>query len=208
MSSSSLPLLIKGHRMIKNVIFSMLLFFSMNSLSAQTFELPKFQISLSYFGEMMTHGGIRLGITTPISQTIKDKGEEAFINKGWLVGGYVTYYKHPRNHKGLMFTGAIGRQRIGKNGFQTSLNIEAGYMLSILDGETYEWNSSEIVEADSRGSSHVVFGLNGGFGWNFGKKTDLPLSFMIQPHFYFQAPYNTIIVPRVALETKLTYKLK
>ena len=157
---------------------------------------------------MVTHGGFRLGIIAPISQKIRDREEEAFVNKGWVVGGYVTYYKHPRNHKGLMFTGAIGRQRIGENGFQTSLNLETGYMLSSLDGETYEWNGSEIIESRNKESSHLVFGLNGGFGWNFDKKTDLPLSFMIQPHLYFQAPYNTTIVPRAALETKLTYNLK
>ncbi|MCI4670998.1 MAG: hypothetical protein MRZ79_22870 [Bacteroidia bacterium] len=193
---------------MKTFLLVLLIFIPAASLKAQNFELPKFQISLSYFGEMATHGGIRIGLTTPISQMIKEKGEETSVNKAWIVGGCITYYKHPRNHKGLMVTGVIGRQRVGKNGFQTSLNLEAGYMLSILDGETYEWNDSEIVESSNKGSSHIVFGLNGGFGWNFDKKTDLPLSFMIQPHLYFQAPYNTTIVPRLALETKLSYNLK
>jgi len=194
--------------MKKNLILLLMLLISVSSLNAQSFEFPQFQISLSYFGEMVTHGGVRLGITTPISQKIKEKGESAFVNKGWVVGGYVTYYKHPRNHKGIMLTSAIGRQRIGEKGFQTSINLEAGYMLSVLDGETYEWNGSEIVEADHRSSSHVVFGLNGGLGWNLDKKTNLPFSLMIQPHLYLQVPYNTIVVPRIALETKLSYNLK
>jgi hypothetical protein len=176
-------------------------------MSAQHYEIPRYQLSLSFFGELLSHPGVRLGFTTPIAQRIKEKDNSKIINKGWVVGGYLTYYKHPRNHKGLMLTGSIGRQRIGNSGFQSSLNLEAGYMLSILDGEVFEWDGEKIVEGN-KGSSHLVFGLNGGIGWNFDKKTSLPVSFMIQPHLYFQAPYNTFIAPRVALDTKLSYYLK
>ena len=167
---------------------------------AQDYEIPRFQISLSYFGETATHSGIRVGITTPIQQSTF--GDENQKNRAWVIGGYLTYYKHPRNHKALMLTGSVGRQRISKNGFQTEINMETGYMLSILDGETFEWNGSEIVESSNNSSSHFVFGFNGGLGWNFAKNTDLPLSFMINPHLYIQTPYNTFLVPRVALETK------
>lgn len=175
-------------------------------LHAQNFEIPKYQISISYFGESLTHGGIRLGFATPISQYIKQKGDSQSVNKGWIIGGYITYYKHPRNHEGFMFTGSIGRHRVGKSGFQTNLNFEAGYMLSLLDGEVYSWDGEKIIDG-KRESSHIVFGLNGGVGWNFDKKLELPISFMIQPHLYFQAPYNTLIVPRIAMETKVVYHL-
>jgi|GEM_PF-5680771 len=176
-------------------------------LNAQHYEVPKYQLSISYFGEMLTHGGIRLGLTTPISQRIKEKNDSRFVNKGWIIGGYMTYYKHPRNHRGLMFTSSIGRQRISKSGFQTNINFEAGYMLSLLDGEVYEWDGGQIVTGN-KGSSHIVLGFNGGAGWNFEKNGNLPIALMIQPHFYIQAPYNTLFAPRVALEAKLAYNIK
>ena len=177
------------------------------SIQAQDFSLPSYQVSLSYFGEMVTHGGIRLGVATPLSQKNKEKTDGQFVNKAWVLGGYLTYYKHPRNHTGLMFTGSIGRQRIGKKGFQTSIHFETGYMFSRLDGEVFEWDGEDIVEG-KKGSSHIILGFNGGLGWNFTKTSDFPFSFMVQPHLYIQAPYNTLFAPRVALETKIAYQLK
>ena len=59
-------------------------------LNAQHYEIPKYQLSISYFGEMLTHGGIRLGLTTPISQRIKEKKDSKFVNKGFLKN--VKYY--------------------------------------------------------------------------------------------------------------------
>ena len=176
------------------------------TISAQDIPLPKYQISLSYFGESITHRGIRLGFSTPISQNLSATEESSTIQKGWVLGGYITYYKHPRNHQGIMLTGAIGRQRVGESGFLTAINLEAGYMLSLLDGATFEWDGQNIVEA-SKSSSHAVFGFNGGAGWDFKKSSDLPISFQVVPHFYFQAPYNSLLAPRFALETKLSLLL-
>jgi len=106
-----------------------------------------------------------------------------------------------------MLTGVIGRQRIGNKGFISAINLEAGYMLSLLDGEVFATDRNKFVKGD-KSSSHIVFGFNGGVGWNFEKQGKLPLSFMIQPHAYIQAPYNTFLIPRLALETKIIYHLK
>ena len=190
-------------RIILTVIFTSMFV----AVQGQNYEIPKWQISMSYFGELLTHPGARIGIATPISQNIKQKKDEAYVTKGWVVGGYFTYYHHVRNHRGLMLTSSIGRHRIGKKGLLLNINLEAGYMLSLLDGEVYEWNGTEMEEA-SKGSSHIVAGLNGGIGWDFGKKTELPISFLIQPHIYLQAPYNTFFTPRVATEFRLIYHLK
>lgn len=193
---------------MKHLFFVFLIFWLGNhSAIGQNYELPALQTSISYFGEYVTHAGIRVGISKTLSQNIKEKDSSKFINKAWVLNGFLTYYKHPRNHSGFMITSAIGRQRTGKKGFQTSINLELGYMLSTLDGEVYEWDGEKIVEGE-KGSSHFVFGFNGGFGWNFEKQVNVPISIMILPHFYIQAPYNTLFAPRVALETKLSYHLK
>lgn len=175
-------------------------------LQAQDFQIPRFQVSLSYFGEMVTHSGIRIGLTTPISQQVISKDAGTSVNKAWMAGGHLTFYRHPRNHSAVMLTASIGRQRIGASGFQIEVHMEGGYMLSLLDGEAFEWAGSEFA-AGSRGSSHLVFGFNGGAGWNFNKTTDLPLSFMVSPHVYIQAPYNTFLIPRLALEASVSYSL-
>jgi len=186
------------------IAFSLALM-SLSSLHAQDYEIPKYQISISFFGEMITHSGIRLGFTTPISQKLQETANASSANRAWVVGGYLTYYRHSRNHRALMATASLGRQHIGANGFQMEIHAEAGYMLSILDGEAFEWNGTEMVESN-KGSSHFVMGFNGGAGWNFAKKLEVPISFMLHPHLYIQAPYNSLFVPRIALEAKLTYQ--
>ena len=185
----------------------LLLFSAFLLVKGQEYQIPTYQVSVSFFGEMLTHRGVRLGLTTPLSQQIVKSENGQGVNRAWVVGGYLTYYRHPRNHHGLMLTGAIGRQRIGRSGLMTQMNFEAGYMLSVLDGEVYARENDQIVSG-TKGSSHMVLGFNGGMGWDFGKKSHVPLSIMIQPHFYLQTPYNTLAAPRFALETKLSYTLK
>jgi hypothetical protein len=106
-----------------------------------------------------------------------------------------------------MLSGFIGGQRIGNTGFLMQLNFETGYMASFLDGEAYEWDGSTFQTA-KKGSSYLVFGFNGGIGWDFGKRTSLPATFSLVPHLYIQAPYNTLFLPRTALAIQVTYKLK
>lgn len=193
--------------MIKKGFCLFCILLAMAPLRAQEYPIPDIQISLSYFGEFFSHAGFRLGVSTPVSQRIKEKSNDRAINKGWVAGAYLTYYKHTYNHQAVLVTASIGRQRIGAKGFITQLNLEAGYMASFLDGEAFEWNGNTFEDA-SRGSSHAVLGLNGGVGWDFNKKSNVPISFLINPHLYLQAPFNTTVLPRLALEGRLSYHLK
>lgn len=124
-------------------------------IQAQDVLIPQKSISLSYFGELITNSGIRLGFATSLTQKIKEKRNLKTIQKAWVVSGYITYYRHVRNHKGLMLTAAIGRQRLTDSGFQSAINFEAGFMRSMLDGEVYSWDGEKIVEGN-KGSSHWV----------------------------------------------------
>jgi hypothetical protein len=193
-------------RFIKTALF-LLSLIGTKSLFAQDYSIPKLQASIAYFGELLTHPGVKLGMSYTINQKSKNKKSGKQINKGWLTGANATFYRHKFNHKALMLTGFIGRQRIGNAGFLMQLNFETGYMASFLDGEAYEWDGSTFQKA-KKGSSHLVIGFNGGIGWDFGKRTSLPAIFALVPHLYIQAPYNTLFLPRTALAIQVTYKLK
>jgi hypothetical protein len=187
---------------IKPVLFLFTLM-GFTPLVAQDYSIPKLQTSVGYFGEFITHPGVKLGMSYTIKQKSKNKKSGKENNKGWLTGANITFYRHKFNHKALMLTGFIGRQRIGNAGFLTQLNFETGYMASFLDGEAYEWDGSTFQKA-KKGSSHLVFGFNGGIGWDFGKRTSLPATIAIVPHLYIQAPYNTSFLPRTALAIQVT----
>ena len=68
------------------------IFMGSSLLRAQNYQLPRYQLSISYFGEMLTNGGIRLGCTTPLSQRINQKRDSDFTNNGWIIGCYINYY--------------------------------------------------------------------------------------------------------------------
>jgi hypothetical protein len=196
--------------MLKRCVTAILLVFALighNPIAAQDYSIPKLQASIAYFGELITHPGVKLGINYTLKQKSKIKKSGKQINKSWITGAHATFYRHKFNHKALIFNGFIGRQRIGYAGFLMQLNFETGYMASFLDGEAYEWNGSTLQRA-KKGSSHFVFGFNGGIGWDFGKRTSLPVTFAILPHLYIQAPYNTQCLPRAALVIQATYKIK
>jgi len=178
-------------------------------IQARAQNLPPIQVSVSYFGEYLTHAGIRIGLLTPLKTTLIDPAKTGEIEKSWLVGGFITLYTHQRNHRGLLFTGFIGRQRIGRLGLMTQYGLEAGYMASFLQGEVWTQDpaSGDFIEG-RRSSSHAVFGLNGGIGWDFSQRTSLPLAISLHPHAYLQAPYNTLFIPRLALESRLSYTLR
>ncbi|NLR91662.1 hypothetical protein [Flammeovirga agarivorans] len=195
--------------MMLRAIFIMLMFSSIQLFAQEetNYTPTKHQVSLSYYGEFVTHPGFRIGYLTPISQKTKVKNETNVVDKSWVVGGYFTYYKHKMNHDGLLFTGEIGRQRISKSGFISSINFEMGYMLAVLDGEVYTPTENGF-EKGAKADSYFTFGLNLGLGWDFEKKMNLPISAMVVPHFYFQAPYNTAVTARTALEVKFLYHLR
>ena len=194
------------NRFIKHFLFLFTLI-GFKPLVAQDYSIPELQASIGYFGELITHPGVKLGINYTFKQKSKIKKSKKQINKGWLSGANATFYRHKFNHKALMLTCFIGRQRIGNTGFLMQLNFETGYMASFLDGEAYEWDGSTFQTA-KKGNSHLVFGFNGGIGWDFGKRTSLPATFTLLPHLYIQAPYNTLFLPRTALAIQVTYKLK
>ncbi len=176
-----------------------------SALKAQS--LPPFRVSVSYFGEYVTHAGIRVGLLVPLHPTPSGKTGEA--ESSWVAGGFATLYTHQRNHRGLLLTGFFGRQRIGRHGLITQVGLEAGYMASFLQGEVWTLDAAPATFTKGRkASSHFVGGINAGAGWDFSQNSSLPLALSLHPHFYLQAPYNTLFVPRFALETRLSYTIE
>ena len=172
---------------------------------AQTtpYTIPEIRVSLSYFGELLVHPGIRLGVEIPISQSAT---ASSLGNRAWVVGGHLTTYRHARNHRALIISGSISRERINQAGLMSDIRLESGYMASFVDGESFSWQNGEILESGS-GSSHFYAGINGSLGWDFNKKSDLPMSVRLRPHLFIQAPFNSSLLLRAAGELQFTYHL-
>ena len=182
--------------------YSLLLGLSFFSLRAQVSEVAPHQVSLSYFGEFVTHAGLRLGYARPLSQSQVER--RRMVSNSTKPGSPVlafTRYRTYATHTGTMLTLAIGRQRTAASGFVTSFNLEGGYMHARLNGEVFAWNGDSF-EAGRKGSSHVVVGLNGGIGLEFssqngvaasshGAATRLHTSPFLTPHFFLASPWKS-----------------
>jgi hypothetical protein len=83
--------LIVKNRFIKPFLFLFTLM-GFKPLVAQDYSIPKLQASIAYFGELITHPGVKLGINYTLKQKSKIMKSEKQIDKGWLTGANATFF--------------------------------------------------------------------------------------------------------------------
>lgn len=192
-------------------IFTLLILYLglMIDLCAQneTYSLGKYQINVAEYNNIVNlmdysfEHGVKMGFESIILEIIKEKKSIKSINKAWKSGIYVSSCRYKGNHTGFLFTGEIGRQRTGNSGFVTEANITLGYMLSHRELAKYDLLPKPI------NTSHFVYGINLGLGWNLQKKLHIPLGIMVLPHLYVQTPYKANDILRIGTEFKVSYYL-
>jgi hypothetical protein len=145
--------------------------------------------------------GAKIGFDYIISGKTKEKKNLKLTSKAWKSGAYLSFYRYKGNHTGFLFTGEIGRQRTGNSGFVTEANMILGYMLSYRELAKYDLLPNPV------NTSHFIYGINFGIGWNLQKKLQIPFGVTILPRFYFQTPYKAKDILRIGTEFKISYYL-
>lgn len=168
-------------------------------------------LSVSYFGETITHYGFSVGADAPLHtwhrQKERSDGTLKTRDHAWVAGLHLAAYWHPRSHYGVILYPTLGYTRTKTRGafFQTGISL--GYMRVFLDGETYQVNSGgelERVRLASRGA--FLPGVYIGWGKDLSRTTGIPLIWQVKPSLLLQIPYNTGVLPRLALEVGVIYK--
>jgi hypothetical protein len=156
----------------------------------------RFSITVSYFGEFfITHPGFTLGFEFDIFINKKDYYKViTAVNLG--------FYAHPYNSCDLFFDTQIGNRFTAPVGYFSDIFIGIGYLHSWPLGTIYSGVNSngELMTKINSGFPHLY--INVGltlFGWDFSRKTKLPLSMMIRIFAFGEYPYNQMILPHSAV---------
>lgn len=180
--------------------FSLILFLlSIPSLLATGLtDTGKFTVSVSYFGEMIAHPGIKVGL-----------GYSLYSNDWYElnISTNLGFYLHRNNYRGLLLSLETGNRFTSNFGLFGDFDLGIGYLHTWTDGRTYNRSKDgEIKELRNPGYPHFLLIGSLGPGWNFSKKTALP----IQAHFYLsifgEYPFNGYMLPHAAIQLGLTYK--
>lgn len=114
-------------------------------------------ISISYYGNLMSHPGIKLGMERGIYFLSKTKGRSESpktIHKLLFVAPSVAFYVHPGSHSGLLPAVDIGWRRYSPKLFFREFSVGLGYFRKFNAGETWEVNdagNAEYIGGTSRG---------------------------------------------------------
>ncbi|MNS11055.1 hypothetical protein D3C72_425860 [compost metagenome] len=154
-------------------------------------------LTIAYFGETVTHPGLLVGT--------EHKAWEAGWHRAFLaanMGGY----RHPGNHTGLFLDGGLGYRLTLPVGLSLEAMAGLGYLHTVLDGRVFAPGPNGGVEAVTdlgrpawMPSAAVGVGLDaGGLG--------LPGSRVFtRLQLFGQYPFNTYVLPHVALQVGLTW---
>ncbi|TFG60266.1 MAG: hypothetical protein E4H36_12375 [Spirochaetales bacterium] len=155
-------------------------------------------LSVSYFGEMITHPGFSLGL------------EYRLYSTAWYelaLAGRAGWYIHIRNHQAAFFEPGIVNRFTAKPGFFGDLLIGLGCLVRSPDGDVYVSDAAgNTVPGTVPLHPRLVFSAFIGGGLDFGRQTAAPLSYYIRAGVFGEYPYNGFMLPHPALESGLRFR--
>ncbi len=168
-------------------------------------------INISYFGNMLTHPGLKVGYAYIHRQKTKEKQRRKRLRISyhqWVSMYSLAGYIHPRNHGALILNAEGGYRCIRPKGFTRAIYLGLAYMRTFNTGPTYRINEAGQVEKVVLAGHHYILpGLAFALGESFILENRKVLSWHIKPGIGFQMPYNAFMNLMLNLEVGLVYKL-
>lgn len=157
-------------------------------------------VSLGYFGETVTHYGVKGGIGFTIEQFDKEKRNGRLASHSFSVAPSLAIYRHAHNHVGLILMPDVtyGRQNHRDGIFEAG--ISPGLFRSFLEGKTYEVIDGELQRKKLAGRTAFMPAVFAGFGKNLAVTKNIPLSWYCRAYVMKQVPYNASSLTRFAVE--------
>ncbi|MCF2498883.1 MULTISPECIES: hypothetical protein [Dyadobacter] len=162
-------------------------------------------LRLGYFGETITHYGLRLAYEKPIATSISARNAKRILYGSLGVSGY----RHPQNHIGLIVSPEVGFRRIGKKGALFEFALSPAYFRYFLEGKTYEATSDgDFDRVRFAGGNAFMPTVSLGVGHDLSVRKKVPLAWYVRLNLMQQRPYNTSNLIRFALEAGTLIPLK
>lgn len=168
-------------------------------LISQILYNKRVAVKFDYFGELVLHPGLSLGIDYTLSS-------KKWVTIHWDtdLGGYW----HRWNNTALFAKTSIGT-RFPVSSMFVDLNLGAGYMHSFPAGKIYQRSEDGgVVKTPNWGHSHFMPTFSVLLGWDGSRKANLPFSLHIGAEAYLQSAVNHTFIPHAAAKVGITYKFK
>lgn len=162
-------------------------------------------VYVSYFGESITHPGLKLGMEYSIWNKTgvrnKKNGKQLPYRRELLLIGSLSGYVHPRNHVGMLLGGEIGYRNVRKKGFMYEASAGIGYLHTFLQGDTYTVNDhSKVDQVSLAGQPNLSFLLSVGIGKDYRLVHNKPWAWHIKTTAFTQYPYGSKFMYHYAME--------
>ena len=179
--------------MIKYPTFVVLLFCYVLA-NAQTEELATKAVSVSYFGETLTHPGLALGVEHYPLQSPKHQ-----LVWSVSVGGYL----HPRNNTSFFARLQVGQRLLLGGKFMLENFVGIGYLRQRPQGgAVYRvLPNGAVVENKRSGSGKIMPSVALGIGYNGIKIHGKSIKVFARPEIFWKAPFNGYYLTHFAMNT-------
>jgi hypothetical protein len=158
--------------------------------------------SISYFGILGTHPGVKFGIQHPI--TTFNKSLES--QKQLISGANVIVYLHRRNQIGLGFNIELGYRdyQVFKNPKEVMFGL--GYLRTFLPNKAYIFDQEGALSTKLfSGSSHLMKSVSVGIGKNPNNTINSDF-WMIKPTVFHIKPFNSGSTLNFAIDAGYYFK--
>lgn len=182
-----------------------LLFINLFSLLS-VLSYGQHQWRVAYFGETVTHYGLKIAYDTPFKTWGKAKVSGANIKKEFLYGGSFAVFRHPHQLVGLIASPEITWRRTGKRGGLIDVALAPAYFRYFYEGKTYEYTGTDFHKIPLAGRSAFLPTLSIGGGRDLSVKREIPFMWYYRVNVMRQYPHNASALMRFALEAGVVKK--
>ena len=167
-------------------------------------------ISLAYFGETITHPGLKVGVSFPLYQWEKHKtlrnGREKLLDKRIDLSPQLGFYYHQDYQTGLFVLPELSYIRQNAKGNYTALGIGAGYMHTRVP-RVYDFDTSGEIEQIGAGYHYFISNYFATFGKDLSVNKGIPLSIYAKPQLMHALPNAGKGIWYFALELGFSVKM-
>lgn len=149
------------------------------------------EIYASYFGEAITHPGLKLGVAYYLWQQPKEwsskKGKEKFRMVLWRAGFSAGFWYHHRYQTGIFILPETDIIRKGKGGGYYGTGLALGYLRTQIPN-VYEVDQNGDVNQVTAGYDQLLTGFQILYGKDYRKSKDIPFGWEIKPQVMVAVP--------------------
>ncbi|GAB3178061.1 hypothetical protein [Telluribacter humicola] len=163
-------------------------------------------LRVGYYGETITHYGLKVAYELPLHSYIKEKNQ---ARKTFLFAPGLAVYRHPHNHIGLVVSPELTYRRTSRRGRIFELGLAPSYFHYFLEGTTYTPDGpDDFKQVRWAGGNAFMPTAFVGIGKDLSVRKNIPLAWYTRLNVMQQRPYNTSTLMRFSLEAGVTIPLQ